>query len=313
MVAVPRLDDLPSALSVEDQAAWAMVDDGGESDHGPARGRLVKGEGMKALITRGQLAQDLTRLGLEAGDVVMVHASMRAVGAVLGGPDVVIDALLDVVAGAGTLMMYVDWEHGLRHLIRDAAEVVDDALWEELPPFDPQTSRARRKYGIVAEFLRTWPGAVRSGNPNASVAAVGRLAEWICRDHPLRYGYGPGSPLAKLVEAEGKVLLLGSPLGDVTLLHYAEHLARLPNKRVIRYREPVLVDGVRRWVEIEEFDTRGPVVAGAPKDYFTPIVRGFLSAEEERSGRVGHAEAYVLDAAGLCRYAVEWMERHLGG
>lgn len=269
---------------------------------------------MVALITRSQLVQDLARLGLEAGDVVMVHASMRAVGTVLGGPDVVIHALFDVVGDAGTLMMYVDWEHGLSHLVRDdAAEVVTEELWEELPPFEPRTSRARRKYGILAEFLRTWPDAVRSGNPNASVAAVGRLAEWITRDHPLQYGYGPGSPLAKLVQAEGKVLLLGSLLGDVTLLHYAEHLARLPDKRVIHYREPILVDGVRRWVKIEEFDTRGPVVGGAPQDYFTPIVRGFLSAGEGRSGRVGQAEAYALEAARLCRYAVGWMERHLGG
>ena len=265
------------------------------------------------LNTHSQLVRQMAELGLAAGDVVMVHSSMRAVGPVLGGPDVVIRALLTVLGDTGAVMMYVDWEHGLLHLTReDAADVRDQGLWGELPPFDPESSRARRKYGILPEFLRTWPGAVRSGNPGASMAAVGHRAEWLCRDHPLPYGYGPGSPLAKLVEAGGKVLLLGSPLGDVTLLHYAEHMARIPNKRVIRYREPILVNGKREWAEIEEFDTSEAVVPGAPEDYFTGIVRGFLRAGRGRSGSVGQAEAQLLDGPELCRYAVGWMERHLG-
>lgn len=263
--------------------------------------------------THSQLVRQMAELGLVTDDVVMVHSSMRAVGPVLGGPDVVIQALLTVVGDTGTVMMYVDWEHGLQHLTRhDAADALDRNLWEELPPFDPRTSRARREYGILPQFLRTWPGAIRSGNPGASVAAIGHKAEWLCRDHPLQYGYGPGSPLAKLVEAEGKVLLLGSPLGDVTLLHYAEHIARIPNKRVIRYREPILVNGAKEWVEIEEYDTSEAVVDGAPEDYFTDIVRGFLSAGKGRSGIVGQAEAQLLDAAALVEHAVEWMERELG-
>jgi aminoglycoside 3-N-acetyltransferase len=60
-------------------------------------------------IVHSQLVRGLIRLGLEAGDMVMVHSSMRAVGKVLGGPDVVIRALSDVVGAGGTVVMYVDW------------------------------------------------------------------------------------------------------------------------------------------------------------------------------------------------------------
>ena len=56
------------------------------------------------------------------------------------------------------------------------------------------------------------------------MAAVGAQAEWLTRDHPSDYGYGPGSPLAKLVESGGKVLMLGAPLDTITLLHYAGEL-----------------------------------------------------------------------------------------
>ena len=270
-------------------------------------------ENFNLLVTHSQLVRDLRRLGLAEGDVVMTHSSMRAVGKVLGGPDVVIQALLAVVGTAGTVMMYVDWEDGVQDLTRDdAAEKPDEQLLEELPPFDSKTSRASRAYGILPEFLRTWPGAFRSGNPDASVAAVGAKAEWLCADHPLQYGYGPGSPLAKLVEVKGKVLLLGAPLDSLTLLHHSEHMARLPHKRVIRYREPILVNGAKEWVEIEEFDTGLPIVPGAWEGYFTDIAQGYLDSGKGKTDKVGHAQSYLFDAADLHRYAVEWMEEHLG-
>jgi aminoglycoside 3-N-acetyltransferase len=51
----------------------------------------------------------------------------------------------------------------VQHLTRDdAREPVDLHLLDELPPFDPRTSRARREYGVLPEFLRTTPGAARA-------------------------------------------------------------------------------------------------------------------------------------------------------
>jgi aminoglycoside 3-N-acetyltransferase len=246
-------------------------------------------------------------------DLVMLHASVRAVGSLLGGPDILIHALVDVVGQGGTVMMYVDWEDAAQHLTGHAvAESLDPQILDAFPPFDPRTSRARRAYGILPEFLRTWPTSYRSGNPDASVTAVGNNAEWVCRDHPLHYGYGLGSPLAKLVEAQGKVLLLGSPLENVTLLHYVEHMAQLPNKRTIRYQEPLLINGVKQWVTIEEFDTGNPIVAEAWEGYFGDVVRGYLSTGKGQAGKVGQAQSYLFDAADLYRYAVAWMEHRWG-
>ena len=62
------------------------------------------------VVTRAQLIQDLRGLGLEAGDVGMLHASVKAVGWVVGGPDVVLYAILEVLGEDGTLMMMVGWE-----------------------------------------------------------------------------------------------------------------------------------------------------------------------------------------------------------
>jgi aminoglycoside 3-N-acetyltransferase len=146
------------------------------------------------------------------------------------------------------------------------------------------------------------------------VAAIGALAKWITADHPLQYGYGVGSPLAKLVDAGGKVLLLGSPFDAVTLLHYAENVARVPAKRVVRYQAPLLENGRRVWKEVEEFDTSNGIVDWEGEDYFALITRRFIGESETGvdSHRVGGADAHLLDAGCLHRFGVAWMERNLG-
>lgn len=263
--------------------------------------------------TRHDLAHDLTRLGLRSGDLVMVHSSMRSVGPILGGPNEMIEALLESVGSSGTVMMYVDWEDGAQRYTRTDRETsLSPAEMDAWPAFDPEKARADRSYGILPEFLRTWPGARRSSNPGASVTAVGARAEWICADHPLNYGYGPGSPFAKLVEAEGRVLLLGSPLENVTLLHFSEDAARLPDKRVIRYREKLLRNGREEWVEMEEFDTADPVVDAAPEDHFDRLMRAYLEQTEVPTGLVGDARTYLLAAEPLHSFAVDWLERNYG-
>ncbi|HET9956573.1 MAG TPA: AAC(3) family N-acetyltransferase [Polyangiaceae bacterium] len=234
-----------------------------------------------------QLERQLRDLGLECGSMVMVHASMRAVG---GRAEALVSALLNGLGPEGTLMAYLDFE-----------------LTEQTPYFDLQRSPAAADHGVMAEVIRCWPGAVRSASPGASVAAVGARAEWLCADHSLQYGYGPGSPFAKLVEARGQVLLLGSHLDHVTLLHYAEHLAQLPNKRVVRYQVPT-PNGA---LDIEEFDTSEGVVEAMPHDYFDRTIRDFIATGAAQCGRVGGAPSYLLPAAELTAFAVRKMEREL--
>ena len=85
------------------------------------------------MITRSRLVADFTTLGLKKGNIVMVHASLRSVGTVLGGPDALIDALLTAVGSGGTVMAYTDWQDAAQHLTRcESNEQADAALLEEL-------------------------------------------------------------------------------------------------------------------------------------------------------------------------------------
>lgn len=257
-------------------------------------------------VTRAALRADLTALGLRPGDAVLAHGALSRVGRLLNGPDAVVGALLDAVSPGGTVLAYTDWDARYDELL-DADGRVPAQWREHVPPFDPATSRAARDNGALPEFLRTWPGARRSGNPGASVAALGARAAWFTADHPLDYGYGPGSPLAKLVEVGGKVVMIGAPLDTMTLLHHAEHLADLPGKRVIRYEVPFATPA--RWRTAEEFDTADPVVDGFADDYFATIVSDFLATGQGTRGSVGAADGVLVDAAPMCAFGVEWMER----
>jgi aminoglycoside 3-N-acetyltransferase len=272
---------------------------------------MKKGKQNPVIVTKSRLISDLSKLGVCPGQVVMLHTSVKAIGWVVGGPDIVLDALLDLLTDKGTLMKLVGWEDNPYHLPEWPKEK-QLAYLEECPPFDPATSHAQRKWSILNEYLRTRPGALRSSHPEASVAAVGNLAKYLTENHPWQYGYGKGSPLAKLCDAGGKVLMLGAPLNTITLLHYAEILADVPNKRVVNYKMPVVQNGKTVWVDLEEYDTSLGIVDWRGEDYFGVIGKEYLFSGKGAVGKVGTAQSYLFDAADLVKFAVKWMETNLG-
>ena len=259
------------------------------------------------LVTRGQIALQVKELGVSPGDTVMLHASVGSIGWIAGGPSEVLGGVLDAIGADGTLMMYVGWEGSPYDLLVNAPQIPPAilALW---PPYDPVTSHAMHAWSILTEYLRTWPEARRSQHPDSSFVAVGRLADELTRDHPLQYGMGEGSPLAKLCQHNGKVLLLGAPLSTLTLLHHAEHLADVPDKRIARYMAPMLHNGQKEWISIEEFDTTGCLPWRGSVDLFEAIARQHLQEGHGVVGRVGAAASYLFDATALNRFAVEWIE-----
>jgi aminoglycoside 3-N-acetyltransferase len=207
-------------------------------------------------IARTRLAAELRRLGLAPGGIAMVHARMSAIGWVVGGSETVVRALLDALGPDGTVAAYASWEEHVYHAA-DWPEEHRAAYLAEPPVFDPATAEAVREHGRIPERVRTWPGAERSAHPEASVVAVGPRAKWITDAHPPHDAYGEDSPFARLVAAGGQVLLLGAPLETTTLLHHAEAIARVPDKRRVTFRIPVLEDGrvvERTYTDIDTTD-----------------------------------------------------------
>ncbi len=262
--------------------------------------------------TRSSLRADVERLGICPGDCVLVHAGLRQFGPILGGPDDFIAALCDAVGSEGTILGYASWDGTYEDLLDDNGRLPDP--WRhDVTPYDPKTSRATKLNGVFPEFLRTTRGAIRSGNPGASIVALGRRAVWLTENHPLDYGYGPGSPLARLIEANGKVLMAGAPWDTMTLLHHAEHLAPIENKHVRRIETPFATTAGTEWRMIEEYDTSDPVVDGLGDNCFEQIVTDFVDAGFGTRGTIAHAPALVVDAAPICLFAIDWLVRTTRG
>ena len=188
---------------------------------------------MQLLLTPEALADDLRRLGMSPGDTLMIHVSLRAVGPLEGGPDTLLNALESAVGPDGTLLMILgaEIEHDFVNRLPQAerADLLTDA-----PPFDPATAPVFHEVGHFAEIFRRRTGTLVTDNPSGRFGARGARAQQLLEDAPWHDYYGPGSPLDRFCRIGGRVLRLGADLDTTTVLHFAEYLADLPNKRRVR-------------------------------------------------------------------------------
>ncbi|CEF28516.1 Aminoglycoside 3'-N-acetyltransferase [Xenorhabdus nematophila str. Websteri] len=240
----------------------------------------------------------------------MVHVSMRSVGHCLNGADDLIQAILTFVGVEGALLCYTNWEQNYEDSM-DENGCIPLELKAEIMSYDQSFSRASRDHGVFAECVRTTKGAIRSQNPGASVVAIGNNAEFFTENHSLNYGYGNDSPFSKLVACQGKVLMIGAPYDTMSLLHHAEHLANIPNKRIRKMLIPLLKNDHVEWVKIEEFDTVEPVCAQFHEGYFKDIVEQFCCSHPEIvKGVIGSANTLLVPAKEMLNYAIYWMENY---
>jgi len=261
-----------------------------------------------AVHSRSELAAGFRELGVGAGDTVMVHASVRSVGPVAGGPDQIHLAIKDALTDAGTLMMYASCPDGYDDVGRGhLSPAAERAIIDKQPPFDALTAKASRENGALVEFLRSYPGSLVN-NHVARFVVWGRHAERLISEQPWDFAFGKGSALERFVELDGKILLIGCDHDNVTFLHYAEHIVDIPGKRIARFEVPVVENGERVWKEMAEYDTSDQ---GAhpnwPPRFFAQIVNAYLAGTRNRGGRVGNAHGFLFDAQGLLALAIAQM------
>ena len=239
-------------------------------------------------LSRDELTASLRRLGVADGDLVMVHASLRAIGPVEDGAAGVVRALDAAVSPSGTVMMTL----GAR---------------EDGEPFDCHLTPADPDIGVLAEIFRQTPGTLVSDHPEGRFGARGRLAEALLRDVPWDDYYGPGSPLERLIEAQGRVLRLGADRDTVTVIHYAEYLADVPDKRRVLRQPLVRTPDGPRIQAVHCLDDSGGIVNYPGEDYFAQILDAFLTATASPRGSIGQARSELIDAAALVNFAAQWM------
>lgn len=246
--------------------------------------------------TRATLAADLRALGVQPGDTLIVHASLSSLGWVAGGPVAVIQALQDAVTAEGTLVMptftlYLTDPSGWRRFA--VPETWWDIIRAEMSPFDAALTPSRGM-GKIAELFRTFPDVKRSYHPHSSFAAWGKHAEFITGNHSLEFSLGDGSPLGRVYDLNGKVLLLGTEVNSS--LHLAE--VRAKSQPVEPFSGPILVDGQRQWATFNEISYN--------EETFPPVKAAFEANGAVTVGKVGSATARLMQQRDIVDFAVNW-------
>ena len=258
---------------------------------------------MKPVI-KNDILSALSSIGLKQGSTVMVHTSLSSIGYVCGGAETVIEALIETVGTEGTIMMptqswkNLDPEDGVHW---DVEEEYWQIIRDHWPAYDKRITPTNTM-GAVAETFRLWPGTLRSDHPARSVAAWGKHAEHLVSDHDLSNIFGEGSPIGKLYELNGQVLLIGVDYDKNTSLHLADVRADYPGKHNCVEHSAMMEDGRRVWKAYETLYVDG--------EDFIEIGKAFEQSCPVRKAMVGNAELRLMKQRNLVDFAVDWIQKH---
>ena len=252
------------------------------------------------------LARDLKQLGVRAGDMLMIHASLRALGPVEGGAGGVLDALDHAVGEGGTWMMVLgardDWAW-----VNDLPEDERALHLADADPFDSLHTPADPDVGYLAEALRQRPGTLVTNHPEGRFGVRGARAVELVQDPPWNDYFGPGSPLERLCQIGGRVLRLGADFNTTTVLHWAEYLVDLPEKRRVRRYRRITGSPAPEIRYIDCLDDSDGIVEWPGEDYFALLLQDYLATGRAAQGTVGRARSELVEAADLVDFGVAWM------
>lgn len=250
--------------------------------------------------TRTSLFWELKKLGLYEGMTVIVHSSLKSVGWICGGSVSFIQALMDVITPSGNIIMATHTQN-----YSDPSEWENPSVPEEwwktirsnMPAYQEEITPSYGM-GIVAETFRKWPGVYRSKHPQVSFAAWGKNARDIVEGHQMDYGLGEGSPLGKIYNLNGFVLLVGVGYDKNSSFHLSEY--RAPIVKIWDRGAPVIDGNERVWKVFRDIELN--------TGYFNEIGLQFEAEETVVKGFIGHAETRLFSQRRAVDFAEKWIE-----
>ena len=237
--------------------------------------------------TSALIRSQLLELGVDKSSALMVHASLKKIGPIQGGPNELLNTILEVLPNKSALVMPLGSN--------------DDDV------FDAEQSPAEHDIGALAEIFRCRSDTFVSDHVAGRFGAIGERKEFLLEPTPLHDYLGPGSLLDRFTQINGSVLRIGADLDTVTLTHYAEYLADIPNKKRIK-REYVRADTGHQ--VIESLDDCDGIIEWSGGEYFSQIFIDFAATGQLKVGNVGAATAEIFSAEDFIRFAVHWLELH---
>lgn len=258
------------------------------------------------LLTTKSLITDFKNAGLFAGQTIIVHTSMKALGGyIIGGEQAVVDALMAVLTEEGTLIMP-----------SHSSDNTDPATWyvsplpadqwdiirQEMPAYRPESSPTNRM-GRINECFRNYADVIRSAHPAFSFAGWGKNSAFIIENQALNNSVAEQSPIGRIYDLDGYVCLLGVGYKSCTSLHLADYRARWEGKVPEYNASAMLVDGKREWVTYYD--------EAIASDDFEQLGKDFeANTKDVKISTIGKATVRVMRQRALVDYATRWMEAH---
>ncbi len=256
------------------------------------------------VIIKEDIVKAFRNVGLKKDDVVMVHTSLKSMGYVCGGAQTVIEALIEVVGENGTIMMPTQSWKNLDPTTGVHWEI-DESQWQIIrdnwPAYDKNITPTNTM-GAVAEMFRQWDGSVRSDHPARSVCAWGKYADYLTKNHDLSNIFGDGSPLSRLYDLNGKVLLIGVGYDKNTSIHLADARAQYPGKHDCIEHSAIMEDGKRVWKSYSTLFVDG--------EDFEDIGEAFEKEHAISEAMIGNAVIKLMSQRDVVDFSVKWIEEN---
>jgi len=227
---------------------------------------------------KNEICNGLDRLGIQQGDTLLVHSSLKSLSYERIDADLVLEALLGFLTKQGTLLM-----PSLSYITVNSS--APNFLLNGTPSC----------VGALTEAFRAFQGTVRSLHPTHSVCANGKYAYELTEAHfkdttPV----GPNSPFSLLPNYDGKILFIGCGITPNTSMHGVEEAVSTPylmNKEKTRF---ILRDRNGKTSEVHHYthDFKGYV------QRYDRII-DYLEESDYKEGNIMEARSCVINSKSL--------------
>lgn len=242
------------------------------------------------MYTREDLIKDLAAMNIDPAGTLLVHSSMKAIGAVEGGADTVLDALSAYMKNGLLVLPTHTWS----------------SITDQHNVFDVSTERCC--VGILPELFRQRQGVVRSLHPTHSVAALGRDAQsYISGEEYARTPCGRRGCWGKLYDRGAQILFLGCTLQSNTFIHGVEEWNHIPNRlepKAAPYYT-IATDGTRHYIPQYRHN------ASHPSRFYDKMEPAFLHENAIRYGHMGDAHCILGSAVDMAEITTRYLLKNV--
>ena len=243
-------------------------------------------------LTYEDLLFDIKRSGIKSFDKLMIHSSLKSVGKIVGGPEVLIEAFKNVMT-EGLLILPT---HTWGSIREDGAEF--------------NTSSSESCVGALTNIARKMEGFKRSMHPTHSVCAYGKnKEEYLAYDLNAKTPVSPNGCFGKLKDMGAKILFLGAPLSKNTFIHSVEEFMDVEDRFTEHIYHFISTDGniSKDYYMPRHFSTKSLHIS----EHYEKLLPTLLRCGVAKKVDIGNSVSYIVDALGCYNIVLEILKKDI--